>query len=416
MVAGHLRQKKGRFYVVLTYKNLDNKKVEKCFPTGLPVKNNLRKAEKVLHEIRANFQVPTLLGDEILFSDYMQKWLEIVKPNLAVTTYAEYRRIIERRIVPYFESRKIRLIDLKPKDIQEFYQYETKQRQISTNTIIHYHANIRKALQNAVKLELISSNPADKVERPKLRQYTASYLAEDDINQLLSSFRGSPIETPVVLSCLYGLRRSEAIGLKWSAIDFSNRTITIDHTVVSAKPNGERELFSIDGTKTKSSTRTLPLVPQMEDYLRELLAKQAINKDIMGDSYNGKYVDYICVNAAGDLITPDYVTDKFRQELKKHNLPKIRFHDLRHSCATILLANGVDIKLIQQWLGHSNYSTTANIYAHVDFRSKIATANVINGALNVASNQSREPNRELRLIEEVNKQPKSNKKAPTSED
>lgn len=305
MVAGHLREKKGRFYAVLTFKNLDNKKVEKWVPTGLAVKNNRRKAEKILQDIRKNFQIPTVLGDEILFSAYMRKWLDIVKPNIAITTYAEYLRIIERRIIPYFEPRKILLVDLKPKDIQEFYQHEINERPISSNTIIHYHANIRKALQNAVRLELISTNPADKIERPKPRQYISNYLAEDEINELLFCFKESIIEMPVVLSCLYGLRRSEAIGLKWSAIDFLNNTI--DHTVVSAKPTGNRELFLVDGTKTKSSTRTLPLVPQLEDYLRELQRKQAANRMVMGTSYNSKYLDYICVNAEGNLIKPDYV-------------------------------------------------------------------------------------------------------------
>ncbi len=415
MIAGHLTEKKGYFYVVISYKNLDNKRVQKWLPTGLPVKGNKRKAEKILQDIRSNYQIPTALGEDILFSAFMERWLDMVKSNLAVTTYAEYRRIVERHIAPYFAARKIKLVDLRPKDIQEFYQHETKQRPISPNTIIHYHANIRKALQSAVKLELIESNPADRVEKPKVRPYVSNYLVEEDINQLLMCFQGSTIEAPVILSCLYGLRRSEAIGLKWSAIDFIGKTITIDHTVVSAKPNGERELFSVNGTKTKSSTRTLPLIPQIEDYLRELWDKKATNRLILGDSYNDKYSDYICVDAVGDLIEPDYVTNRFRQEIKKHNLPKIRFHDLRHSCATILLANGIDIKLIQQWLGHSNYSTTANIYAHVDFRSKISTANVLNTSLKLP---------ELRIEHRIElsekstpiEQPTGSKKSPTPED
>ena len=122
----------------------------------------------------------------------------------------------------------------------------------------------------------------------------------------------------------------------------------------------------------------------------------------MGNSYNDKYNYYICVDAVGDLIEPDYVTDKFRQEIKKHNLPKIRFHDLRHCCATILLANDIDIKLIQQWLGHSNYSTTANIYAHMDFRSKISTANVLNTSLKLPegrAEQKAEPSEKSTFIE-----------------
>ena len=415
MIAGHLVEKKGYYYAVVDYKNLENKRVQKWFPTELPVKGNKRKAENMLQEIRKNFKIPATLDDDILFSDFMKKWLAIVKPNLAITTYAEYNRAIEHCIAPYFEAKKIKLVDLKPKHIQEFYLHEANERPLSPNTLLRYHANIRKALQYAYKLELINSNPADKVERPKAKPYVSNYLIEDEINRMLACFRGSRIETPVALSCLYGLRRSETIGLKWSCIDFDNRTISIEHTVVSAKPEKERKLYLVNGTKTKSSTRTLPLIPQMEDYLLELREKQAINRAIMGDSYNTKFEEYICVDAVGNLIDPNFVTDKFRREIKKYGLPKVRFHDLRHSCATILLANGVDLKLIQQWLGHSNYATTANIYAHVDYRSKIATANVLNNSLRLAA-----PTVELRV--ELPEKPASvgqtqgNKKSPTPED
>lgn len=415
MVAGHLAEKNDSYYVVLNYKNLENKRVQKWIPTGLPVKGNKRKAENMLQDTRKNFKIPTSLDEEILFSEFLKKWLAIVKPNLAVTTYAEYHRTIEHSIAPYFTARKIRLVDLKPKDIQEFYQHETDERPISTNSLLRYHANIRKALQYAFKLELITSNPADKVERPKAKPYIANYLTEDSINLMLVCFQGSTIEIPVMLSCIYGLRRSEALGLRWSAIDFVNRTISIDHTVISAKLDKEWELFLVDGTKTKSSTRTLPLIPQMEDYLNELKEKQAMNKAIMGNSYNTAYEDYICVDAIGNLILPYYVTDKFRREIQKYGLPKIRFHDLRHSCASILLANGVDLKLIQQWLGHSNYATTANIYAHVDYRSKISTANVLNNSLRLPALR-KENWKEKAEHSLLPGQTQGNKKSPTPED
>lgn len=381
MIAGHLAEKNGYFYVVLNYKNLDNKRVRKWIPTGLPIKGNKRNAEEKLQELRANFHVPTQPEQEMLFSDYMLEWLESVKPNITINTYAQYKKAVEKRIVPYFAAKKIKLTELKPRDIQAFYYHEMQTRNISPNTAIHYHANIRKALQTAVKMELINSNPADKIDRPKKQQYVANYLSKEDINRLIECFSGSVIEAPVYLGCIYGLRRSEVIGLKWGAIDFCNKSITIDHTILEVELDGKKQIVRMNGTKNKSSTRILPLIPQMEDYLLALKAKQEENRTIMGSSYCRDYLDYVCVNAIGELLRPDYVSSRFRDDLKKYKLPKIRFHDLRHSCATHLLANGTDLKFIQLWLGHSSYSTTANIYAHADFNSKVQAAKILNETL-----------------------------------
>lgn len=123
--------------------------------------------------------------------------------------------------------------------------------------------------------------------------------------------------------------------------------------------------------------RTLPLVPVFRE---RLLKQQELQKDyrrVCGSCYNKQYLDYICVDKMGNLVTPQYVTDAFPKFLEKHNLRKIRFHDLRHSCASLLLANGVSMKQIQEWPGHSDFSTTANVYAHLDFSSKLSSANAM---------------------------------------
>ena len=132
-----------------------------------------------------------------------------------------------------------------------------------------------------------------------------------------------------------------------------------------------------DKTKTKSSKRTLPLEPIVKSFLLELKEKQEKNKELCGNSYNQEYLEYICVDNCGNLIRPDYVTETFLKLLKKKNLKQIRFHDLRHTCASILLKNGANMKEIQAWLGHSNYNTTANLYAHLDTSSVCNTGKVI---------------------------------------
>jgi len=170
------------------------------------------------------------------------------------------------------------------------------------------------------------------------------------------------------------MRRGEVLGLKWNAIDIEKGTITVKHTVTSFNLDGKHVQIEQDSAKTKSSMRTLPLVGQFKEYFGQIKEAQEVNKQVCGTAYNYKYDGYIFVDELGDLVKPNYVTNAFSNILKKHGLRHIRFHDLRHSCASLLLANGVSMKEIQEWLGHSDFSTTANIYAHLDYSSKVSSA------------------------------------------
>ena len=195
----------------------------------------------------------------------------------------------------------------------------------------------------------------------------------------------------MVLASFYGLRRSEVIGLKWDAIDFERKTMVIRHTVVQTTVNGKEVLIGKDRTKTKSSHRTLPLVAPFEEYLLDLKEKQRINRKICGTSYCRDYLEYVYVNEMGELMKPNYLTEVFPKFLKKHGLRQIRFHDLRHSCATLLYTNGVALKDIQEWLGHSDIATTSNIYTHLDYSSKVASANAIMGVFQGQTEAERMP-------------------------
>ncbi|WP_147564851.1 tyrosine-type recombinase/integrase [Clostridium tyrobutyricum] len=383
MVAGHLQDKKGYFYIVLSYKDVNGKRKTKWLPTGLLTKGNKKKAEVMLMDARRNFKVISEIEDEnILFSDFMLSWLEMMKNNIEVTTYASYSNCVKKRVAPYFKEKKILLKDLQPKHIQTYYQHELNDNKISANTVIHYHANIRKALQYAVKIDMIPSNPADKVERPKKQKFVGSFYDGEEINKLFEVVKKSKIELAVMLAAFYGLRRSEIVGLKWDAIDFNNKSITIRHTVTEVSVEGKVVIIEKDRTKNKASHRTLPLVPQFEDLLLKIKEQQYINRKICKSSYCNEYLKYIYLDEIGQRIKPGYITQHFQIVLAKNNLRKIRFHDLRHSCASLLLANGVRMKEIQEWLGHSDFSTTANIYAHLDYSTKIASANVMVNCLN----------------------------------
>ena len=399
MVAGHLREKRGYYHIVLSYTDENGVRKTPSKTTGLPIKGNKKKAEAML--VAARQEMDAKLQQRILdkkqgfyknpadipFTDFMLDWLEIMRNSVEITTYAGYVRNVKNKIVPYFKEHlsNLRLCEIEPKHIQDYYTYEMRVNGVSANTAIHRHANIRKALQHAFKIGLLDNNPADRIERPKKEQYVAEYYKEEELEQLFNVVKGDPVELGVILAAFYGLRRSEALGLKWSAIDFKNKTLTIRHIVTEACIDGKSIMVEKDRTKTKSSYRTLPLVQPFEELLYRLRAEQELNRRLCGSSYSKKYLDYIYVNEIGDLIKPGYITQHFPMVLAKNNMRKIRFHDLRHSCASLLYKSGVSLKDIQAWLGHSNISTTSNIYTHLDFDSKVSSANAIIGVFPTAN-------------------------------
>ena len=290
MVAGHLQEKNGIYYVVLTYKTYDGKRKTKWQSTGLPIKGNKRRAEAMMRELQDDFEPPVdpngPPSKAMLFADYLVQWLEIAKSTVKLTTYASYKELSNSRIIPYFRNLGVTLGDLKAVHIQAFYQEQLER--VKPNTVIHYHAVIHRALKYAVKTDLIDVNPADKVDRPKKNEFTGNFYSKDEMNALFDAVRGSKIEVAVMLTAFYGLRRSEVVGLKWAAVDFEQNTLEICHTVTTVRLDGKEVLIESNGTKTKSSKRTLPLVPVFRERLLALQEEQKENRKLCGRCYNKK--------------------------------------------------------------------------------------------------------------------------------
>ena len=384
MVAGRLQEKNGYYYIVLSYTGADGRRVQKWRGTGLTVKGNKKRAEELLREARRSFTPPNPdrkedLGPDMLFSDYMLYWLQIIRPAVQQTTWSSYCFNVKDHIVPWFEKTGITLGGLQARHIQQFYLHELET--LKATSVLRQHANLHKALKYAVKLDLIPGNPVDKVERPKPEKYMAAYYTAEEMEQLFEAARGHRLELILQFAAFYGLRRGEVLGLRWDAVDFEAGTLTIRHIVTSAHIEGKTVLVEADRAKTKSSLRTLPLVAGFARRLRALKEQQAYNEKLCGNCYNQKYKGYLFVDEMGNLILPNAVTDGFARLLADHGLRKIRFHDLRHSCASLLLKQGVPMKQIQEWLGHSDISTTANIYAHLDCQSKQLSAATMEQAL-----------------------------------
>jgi integrase len=315
----------------------------------------------------------------MLFSEYLDRWLAVIKPSIEFNTYASYCGLVRSKINPYFITKKIKLTEIQTKDLQEFYTQQLSL--VSACTVIHIHAVIHKALKMAAKTGMIPMNPAQYVERPKVNRYIGSFYDENELKHLFEIVKGDRIELAVLIGAYYGLRRSEVVGLLWNSIDFEKNTISVKHTVTHAYVDGKVVLIAKNRTKNKSSLRTLPLMPMFRERLLEIKQRQEDNRNLCGKSYNTTYLDYVLVDEMGNLITPNYITRRFELVLRNNKLRRIRYHDLRHSCASLLLANGVSMKEIQEWLGHSDFSTTANIYSHLDYSSKMSSAQTIANAL-----------------------------------
>ena len=382
MVAGHLTLKNGRYYAVLNYRNAGGQRKTKWISLGLPEKGNKRKAEAELARLRAEFEPPKEVGDlssDMLFADYLLEWLEIAKGRLAVATYSSYAAMIKKPVGPYFHQRNLTLRELEARHLQMF--YSEMLRKVKPNTVIHYHAIIHSALKYAVKTDMLVQNVADKVDRPKKNSFQPVFLSAEEMQKMFEALRGTKLELPVLVAAFYGFRRGEVLGLKWDAIDFERDTITIKHIVTNAKIDGKCEIVCADRAKTKSSLRSLPLVSNIREKLLALREQQKENRRVCGNCYSKKYDGYVFVDAMGNIFNPRSVTANFSKLLEQNGLRHIRFHDLRHSCASLLLANDVPLKQIQEWLGHGDIGTTANIYSHLDYKSKITSANVMDNIL-----------------------------------
>ena len=401
MITGSVQINKGYYFIVFSMYNEYGKRKPEWHSTGLKVDNNERKnnqirkqAEKMLNEelVRVNAEnsfsnkLNTIAKNSkysnMLFSDYMLEWLENIKPKVVQSTYIGYEQVVKGRLCPYFKSKKIKLIDLRPRDIQDFINHLYKQR-LKGSTIAHYTSNMNTALKEAVIAEIIPSNPMDRIESVKKEVYIPDFYTDDEPIELIEVIKTQKLELPLTLGIIYGLRREEILGLTWNAIDFKNKSITIRKTVGRGKYDGVTQFLIKDIPKNKSSYRTLPMFDFITDLLKKYKEKYKSNEKIFGNTYITEYKDFICLMDNRELAKPDYVDRTFSRILKENGFRHIRLHDLRHSCATLLLRNGVPLPEIQKWLGHSNIITTQR-YSHLDQNDKSIPANMIETKFNMS--------------------------------
>ncbi|MBQ3548927.1 MAG: site-specific integrase [Oscillospiraceae bacterium] len=375
-MTGSLTIKNGKYYAVLNIYE-DGKRKKKWINSGLPEKGNKRKAEAFLREKIAEYErLEGIVQTDILFADYIRHWLTHIARKVDEVTMQGYKTLADSHILPYFDQKKIPLRNLDHTMIQRYMDEKHECGRLDgkgglSPRSLRLHKNIiSQTLDLAVQTKLIPANPCQFVELPQNVRYESTFYTTAQLQDLFTALQGDELLPLVKITVLYGLRRSELLGLQWDSIDFERKTMTIRHTVSKVT-----EVVAKDKTKNASSRRTFPLTEEAEAIFRRAKEQEQQNRAAFGREYQENA--YVFKWADGHPYSPDYISHRFNRLLKKHGLPHIRFHELRHSCASLLIDMGFTLKDVQEWLGHSDIKMTANIYAHLDTARKTNMADSI---------------------------------------
>lgn len=330
-----------------------------------------RKCEKELAKFIAEVENNSFIEPaKLTLKAFSEKWIkDYAEKNLAPKTVFEYKKLLDSRIIPALGH--LKLDKLKPVHFIEFYnnlqedgiREDGKAGGLSANTIRHYHRLLHDILQSAVKWQLISSNPVSNVDAPKIKKVEAGYYNEEEVQQLMieldtTSKEEFKYKVAIILTLASGLRLGELTGLKWDNIDFDTNTINIVHSSQYLPTKGT----FLKETKNYTSKRTLTIPKPVID----LLSKHKVNEKEKRLSCGSLWVNtgFVFTQWNGKPMYPSTPSRWFRKFLEEHNLRHITFHQLRHTSATLLINENVNIREVSKRLGHSNTSTTLNIYTH----------------------------------------------------
>ena len=309
---------------------------------------------------------------------WLEVWMEnYAKIKLRPSTYKTSQGFLKNHIKPQIGS--IPLADLTSLDLQRFYKHlldggrvdrveaKKKPKGLAPKTVRNIHQMIGSAYNLAIEQKLVSKNPTQGCALPKVEHKEMKTLTADQLSAFFREARDSGVYELYYLDLATGLRRGELLGLKWTDVDLDRGILKIQRAI--SRQNGKVVEAPL---KTKNAYRTLPLSDSLRRYLTDLRRRQKENRRKYGKAYHQS--DYVCVHEDGTPLRPDYISREFGRVCRRAGLPCIRFHDLRHSVATLLLQQGFSLKQIQEWLGHSDIATTANVYAHVPYVEKESIA------------------------------------------
>ena len=387
-MTGSLQIKNNKYYLVLNlYRN--GKRKVKWINTDLPVKGNKTKAQKLLRETLKQYEeeearLAELEGSPALmpFTEAIRKWYAYKTADIECPidpiTQQGYEIMMRVQIMPYFTEKGYRLCDINKQNLQAFINEKATKGKLDGSgglsgvTLRKIKSIINMTLTYYEAEGIIDKNPCKFLRLPPKVRHDANFFTMSQVEELLGKLRenNEPLYPMIRVTALYGLRRSEALGLCWDCVNFENETFTIRRTVTKVS-----KVVAKDKTKNLTSRRSFPMTAEIKELFQSLKAQQKKDKKFYGNTYFDN--DYVFRWEDGKPFAPDYITRKFRKLLKEYGMPLIRFHELRHSAASNLLSMGFTLKDVQEWLGHSDIKTTANIYGHLDAKRKITMANAL---------------------------------------
>jgi integrase len=295
--------------------------------------------------------------DNIKLGEYLARWLaDSVRDTVRPTTFERYEQIVRLHIHPVLG--KVKLKNLTSAHVRGLYR-EKLDAGLSPRTVQYVHVTLHKALKQAIADGLIPRNATEPVKPPQVRREEMRPLTAQQARILFDAAKGDRLEALYVLAVTTGLRQGELLGLKWDDIDLEVGTLQVRRTLTIAKGGPV-----LSAPKTKSSRRTVKLSQTTLEALRSHLKRQLEEIDRAGSlwSENG----LIFASEAGEPLDRRYITThRFKPLLKRAKLPQIRFHDLRHTCATLLLSKNVNPKVVSEMLGHASIAITLDTYSHV---------------------------------------------------
>lgn len=343
---------------------------------GFPTK---KEAEGRLAEVVAQLRAGTYVRPtKRTLAEYAEEWLQGIKPNLSPRTWEGYAHNLRKHILPYLG--RVELTALEPLAVKKLYAHLLEQ-ELAPKTVLYVHQTLHAALQEALRMGMVGRNVCDAVRPPKVERKEMVVLTEQQGQALLAGITDLRLLVPVALALGCGLRRGEVLGLRWQDVDLEAGRIQVVQTIQRLDGQGMVTL----PPKTHGSRRSVDLPAGLVEILRAWRDRQAVERIMAGSFW--KESGLVCTSPTGAPLDPAWVSRTFAHTVRALELPPVRFHDLRHSCASILLARGVHPKIVSELLGHASVKITLDTYSHVVPGLKKEAARHLDGIFRAASKE-----------------------------